>query len=84
MKYDLPRNIITLLNAFNLPEDNITASNYEAAFNQLNSSSPETVFGLDIKTCDMQTLLSEVTTSMNTLDQCIQVIHFSYSYVLCF
>uniref|UniRef100_A0AAQ4Q2J1 Transporter n=1 Tax=Gasterosteus aculeatus aculeatus TaxID=481459 RepID=A0AAQ4Q2J1_GASAC len=53
------RNIITLLNAFNLPEDNITASNYEAAFNQLNSSSPETVLGLDIKTCDMQTLLSE-------------------------
>uniref|UniRef100_A0AAQ4R8G9 Transporter n=1 Tax=Gasterosteus aculeatus aculeatus TaxID=481459 RepID=A0AAQ4R8G9_GASAC len=52
-------NIITLLNAFNLPEDNITASNYEAAFNQLNSSSPETVLGLDIKTCDMQTLLSE-------------------------
>uniref|UniRef100_A0AAQ4RRH0 Transporter n=1 Tax=Gasterosteus aculeatus aculeatus TaxID=481459 RepID=A0AAQ4RRH0_GASAC len=60
-KFDncISENIITLLNAFNLPEDNITASNYEAAFNQLNSSSPETVLGLDIKTCDMQTLLSE-------------------------
>nr|XP_040043687.1 sodium-dependent neutral amino acid transporter B(0)AT1-like [Gasterosteus aculeatus aculeatus] len=60
-KYDICMNdnIIKLLNTFELPEDNITVSNYEAAFNQLNSSSPETVLGLDIKTCDMQTLLSE-------------------------
>ncbi|KAL6100048.1 slc6a19 [Pungitius sinensis] len=60
-KYDncLNNNIISLLNTFDLPEDNITASDYEAALNRLNSSSPETVLGLDLKTCDIQTLLSE-------------------------
>ena len=52
---------MTLLNAFDLPEDSITTSNYEAAFNHLNSSSHDIVLGLDIKTCDMQRLLSEVT-----------------------
>jgi len=58
--YVLPSNILTLLNAFDLPEDNITSSNYEAAFNHLNSTYPDTVLGLDIKTCDIQTLLSQV------------------------
>ncbi|XP_013765184.1 sodium-dependent neutral amino acid transporter B(0)AT1-like [Pundamilia nyererei] len=55
----LIRNIRTLLNGFELPEDSITASNYNAALHHLNSSNPDTVFGLDIKTCDMQKLLSE-------------------------
>lgn len=55
---------MTLLNAFDLPfEENITASNYEAAFDRLNSSYPDIIRGLDIKTCDMQNLLSEVTTA---------------------
>ncbi|XP_054461831.1 sodium-dependent neutral amino acid transporter B(0)AT1-like [Anoplopoma fimbria] len=60
-KYDncISDNIMTLLNAFDLPEDNITSSNYEAALKNLNSSYPDTVLGLDIKACDMQTLLSE-------------------------
>ncbi|XP_068567033.1 sodium-dependent neutral amino acid transporter B(0)AT1-like isoform X2 [Cebidichthys violaceus] len=60
-KYDncINDNIMTLQNTFDLPEDNITTSNYEAALNHLNSSYPDTVLGLDIKTCDMQTLLSE-------------------------
>ncbi|KAK5883918.1 hypothetical protein CesoFtcFv8_020193 [Champsocephalus esox] len=60
-KYDtcISDNIMTLLNEFELPEDNITTSNYEEAFNSLNSSYPDIVRGLDIKTCDMQTLLSE-------------------------
>uniref|UniRef100_A0A3B4EU14 Transporter n=1 Tax=Pundamilia nyererei TaxID=303518 RepID=A0A3B4EU14_9CICH len=53
------QNIRTLLNGFELPEDSITASNYNAALHHLNSSNPDTVFGLDIKTCDMQKLLSE-------------------------
>lgn len=48
------------MNAFDLPEDNITTANYDAAFTQLNSSFPEVVLGLDIKTCDMQKLLSQV------------------------
>uniref|UniRef100_A0A3Q3F974 Transporter n=1 Tax=Labrus bergylta TaxID=56723 RepID=A0A3Q3F974_9LABR len=52
-------NILTLLNAFDLPEDSITTSNYEAAFHHLNSSNPDIVFGLGIKPCDMQKLLSE-------------------------
>ncbi|XP_069372749.1 sodium-dependent neutral amino acid transporter B(0)AT1-like [Paralichthys olivaceus] len=60
-KYEkcISENIMKLLNAFNLPEDNITTSNYEAAYNHLNSSNPDIVLGLDIKTCDMQKLLSE-------------------------
>ncbi|CAN9503800.1 unnamed protein product [Ophioblennius macclurei] len=60
-KYDncMNENILTLLNAFDLPEDNITASNYEAAFNQLNASDHDVVLGLNIKTCDMHKLLSE-------------------------
>ncbi|KAI9531890.1 hypothetical protein NQZ68_037124 [Dissostichus eleginoides] len=60
-KYDtcISDNIEKLLNRFELPEDNITTSNYEEAFNSLNSSYPDIVLGLDIKTCDMQTLLSE-------------------------
>ncbi|XP_053190163.1 sodium-dependent neutral amino acid transporter B(0)AT1-like [Scomber japonicus] len=60
-KYDqcISENIITLLNGFNLPEDSIIQSNYEEAFNHLNSSYPDTVLGLNLKTCDMQKLLSE-------------------------
>ncbi|KAL3044122.1 hypothetical protein OYC64_003873 [Pagothenia borchgrevinki] len=60
-KYDtcISDNIMTFLNTFELPEDNITTSNYEEAFNSLNSSYPDIVLRLDIKTCDMQTLLSE-------------------------
>ncbi|XP_039877056.1 sodium-dependent neutral amino acid transporter B(0)AT1-like [Simochromis diagramma] len=60
-KYDtcISENIRMLLNGFELPEDSITASNYNAALHHLNSSNPDTVFGLDIKTCDMQKLLSE-------------------------
>uniref|UniRef100_A0A3P8VQA4 Transporter n=1 Tax=Cynoglossus semilaevis TaxID=244447 RepID=A0A3P8VQA4_CYNSE len=52
-------NVMTLLNAFDLPEDNITSSNYEEALNRLNSSYPDVVSGLDIKTCNLQKLLSE-------------------------
>ncbi|XP_030596802.1 sodium-dependent neutral amino acid transporter B(0)AT1-like [Archocentrus centrarchus] len=55
----ISENIRTLLNAFELPEDTITSSNYNAILHHLNSSYPDTVFGLNIKTCDMQKLLSE-------------------------
>ncbi|XP_023137428.2 sodium-dependent neutral amino acid transporter B(0)AT1-like [Amphiprion ocellaris] len=60
-KYEncISENIMTLLNAFNLPEDSITTSNYDTALNHLNSSSPDIILGLDFKTCDMQKLLSE-------------------------
>ncbi|KAM9384497.1 sodium-dependent neutral amino acid transporter B(0)AT1-like [Pholidichthys leucotaenia] len=52
-------NIRTLLNAFDLAEDSITESNYDIAFNYLNSSFPDTVLGLDIKVCEIQKFLSE-------------------------
>lgn len=59
---------MTLLNTFDLPfEENITTSNYEAVFDRLNSSYPDIVLGLDIKTCDMQTFLSEVTIRKNII-----------------
>ncbi|XP_041868335.1 sodium-dependent neutral amino acid transporter B(0)AT1-like [Melanotaenia boesemani] len=60
-KYDncINENIMTLSNAFDLPEDSIATSSYDAAFNHLNSSYPDVVLGLNIKTCDMQKLLSE-------------------------
>ncbi|KAA8586185.1 hypothetical protein FQN60_007754, partial [Etheostoma spectabile] len=50
-------NIMTLLNAYDLPEDSISTSNYDTAFHHLNSSSPDIILGLDIKICDLQTLL---------------------------
>ncbi|XP_075868228.1 sodium-dependent neutral amino acid transporter B(0)AT1-like isoform X2 [Nelusetta ayraudi] len=60
-KYDncFSSNILTLLNEFDLPEGNITAATYDTALAQLNSSFPEIVSGLDIKTCDMHKLLSQ-------------------------
>ncbi|XP_054873828.1 sodium-dependent neutral amino acid transporter B(0)AT1-like isoform X3 [Amphiprion ocellaris] len=56
----ISENIKILVNAFNLPEDSITTSNYDTALNHLNSSSPDIILVLDFKTCDMQKLLSEV------------------------
>ncbi|XP_030002855.1 sodium-dependent neutral amino acid transporter B(0)AT1-like [Sphaeramia orbicularis] len=60
-KYDacISENIRTLLNAFDLPEGNITTSNYDEAFNRLNSSHPDTILQLDIEICDMHKFLSE-------------------------
>uniref|UniRef100_A0A665TH88 Transporter n=1 Tax=Echeneis naucrates TaxID=173247 RepID=A0A665TH88_ECHNA len=44
-KYDncISENIMKLLNAFELPEENITTSNYETMFTHLNGSYPEIV-----------------------------------------
>ncbi|XP_036000831.1 sodium-dependent neutral amino acid transporter B(0)AT1-like isoform X2 [Fundulus heteroclitus] len=60
-KYDtcVSENIRTLLNSFNLPESSINTTNYDAAFNHLNSSHPDVILGLDLQTCDMQKFLSE-------------------------
>ncbi|XP_075868224.1 sodium-dependent neutral amino acid transporter B(0)AT1-like [Nelusetta ayraudi] len=60
-KYEdcIESNILTLMNKFELPEGNITAATYDTALAQLNSSFPEIVSGLDIKTCDMHKLLSQ-------------------------
>ncbi|XP_061838408.1 sodium-dependent neutral amino acid transporter B(0)AT1-like [Nerophis lumbriciformis] len=60
-KYDMciNANILSLINGFDLPEDSITPSNYDLAFQHLNSSDPDFVLGLSMKTCDIQKLLSE-------------------------
>ncbi|KAK9958216.1 hypothetical protein ABG768_012390 [Culter alburnus] len=55
----LESNILALLNAFDLPEGNITESNYDSVLQHLNSTSPAVIQELQLKTCDLQTLLSE-------------------------
>ncbi|KAJ8335114.1 hypothetical protein SKAU_G00407530 [Synaphobranchus kaupii] len=55
----LGRNILALTNTFDLPEGNITESNYVEALHSLNSTSPEIIQGLSLKTCDLNTFLSE-------------------------
>ncbi|XP_061886134.1 sodium-dependent neutral amino acid transporter B(0)AT1-like [Entelurus aequoreus] len=60
-KYDdcLAGNILTLINAFNLPEDNITGSNYDHMLGYLNQTNPEVFQDLPIQKCDMQFFLSQ-------------------------
>ncbi|XP_036433770.1 sodium-dependent neutral amino acid transporter B(0)AT1 [Colossoma macropomum] len=55
----LSGNIMALLNVFELPEGNITESNYTEALKILNSTEPELIQGLNLKICDMQVLLSQ-------------------------
>ncbi|XP_030644513.1 sodium-dependent neutral amino acid transporter B(0)AT1-like [Chanos chanos] len=55
----LSGNILALLNAFDLPEGNITESNYDESLKSLNSTSPDIIQGLNLKTCDMQSFLSQ-------------------------
>ncbi|CAB1350479.1 unnamed protein product, partial [Coregonus sp. 'balchen'] len=52
-------NILALLNAFSLPEGNITEGNYAESLQNLNGTFPEIVRGLNLKTCDLQTFLSQ-------------------------
>ncbi|XP_007241499.3 sodium-dependent neutral amino acid transporter B(0)AT1-like [Astyanax mexicanus] len=60
-RYDecLNGNILALLNAFDLPDGNISDTNYAEVLNNLNSTNPGLVQNLQLKTCDLQTLLSE-------------------------
>ncbi|XP_036371937.1 sodium-dependent neutral amino acid transporter B(0)AT1-like [Megalops cyprinoides] len=55
----LSGNILALLNAFDLPEGNITEENYEEVLQSLNSTSSEIIQGLNLRTCDLNTFLSE-------------------------
>ncbi|XP_062302242.1 sodium-dependent neutral amino acid transporter B(0)AT1 [Osmerus eperlanus] len=55
----LEGNILALINAFNLPEGNITDVNYADMLQSFNSTFPETVQGLNLKTCDLNTFLSD-------------------------
>uniref|UniRef100_A0A8C1ZF39 Transporter n=1 Tax=Cyprinus carpio TaxID=7962 RepID=A0A8C1ZF39_CYPCA len=52
-------NILTLMNTFDLPEGNITESNYDGFLQHLNSTVPAVFQDLQLKTCDMQTFLSQ-------------------------
>uniref|UniRef100_A0A672M0B5 Sodium-dependent neutral amino acid transporter B(0)AT1-like n=1 Tax=Sinocyclocheilus grahami TaxID=75366 RepID=A0A672M0B5_SINGR len=52
-------NILTLMNTFDLPEGNITESNYDSFLQHLNSTAPVIFQELQLKTCDMQTFLSQ-------------------------
>ncbi|XP_053718305.1 sodium-dependent neutral amino acid transporter B(0)AT1-like [Synchiropus splendidus] len=60
-KYEhcINENILTLINAFDIPEDSITAETFKPAYAHLNSSYPDVVQGLDIKSCHLQTFLSQ-------------------------
>ncbi|XP_028820469.1 sodium-dependent neutral amino acid transporter B(0)AT1 [Denticeps clupeoides] len=52
-------NILELINAFDLPEGNITQSNYDEVLQSLNSTQPEIIQTLNLQTCDMQAFLSQ-------------------------
>ncbi|XP_064205123.1 sodium-dependent neutral amino acid transporter B(0)AT1-like [Anguilla rostrata] len=60
-KFDdcLAGNILSLMNTFDLAEGNVTESNYAEVLQSLNSTSPEIIQGLSLKTCDLSTFLSE-------------------------
>uniref|UniRef100_A0A672KN05 Transporter n=1 Tax=Sinocyclocheilus grahami TaxID=75366 RepID=A0A672KN05_SINGR len=52
-------NILTLLNTFDLPEGSITQSNYHEALHSLNTTNPDIISSLALKTCDLNSFLSE-------------------------
>ncbi|XP_030639132.1 solute carrier family 6 member 19b [Chanos chanos] len=55
----LEGNILALLNTFDLPEGNITSSNYEEVLQTLNATNSDVIASLNLKTCDLNTFLSE-------------------------
>ncbi|XP_074731915.1 sodium-dependent neutral amino acid transporter B(0)AT3-like isoform X2 [Strix uralensis] len=55
----LDRNIINIINEFDLPEESIVRQNYTAWINFLNSSYPEKIAGLKLKSCDFQEFLDQ-------------------------
>ncbi|XP_061520450.1 sodium-dependent neutral amino acid transporter B(0)AT1-like [Phycodurus eques] len=52
-------NILKLINAFDLPESNITESNYDNMLLYLNQTNSDVVQNLKIQPCDMQFFLSQ-------------------------
>nr|XP_057902810.1 sodium-dependent neutral amino acid transporter B(0)AT1-like [Doryrhamphus excisus] len=60
-RYDdcLGGNILKMINAFNLPENNITESNYDEMLRYLNHTNPDVFNTLEIQKCDMQFFLSQ-------------------------
>ncbi|XP_048371335.1 sodium-dependent neutral amino acid transporter B(0)AT1-like [Sphaerodactylus townsendi] len=60
-RYDdcFSQNILTLTNAFDLPEGNITEGNFETMQALYNRTDPETFATLKFQTCDLDTFLSD-------------------------
>lgn len=54
------RNIISIINEFDLPEQSIMRENYTDWITFLNSSYPEKIAGLKLKSCDLQEFLDQV------------------------
>ncbi|XP_048848460.1 sodium-dependent neutral amino acid transporter B(0)AT1-like isoform X4 [Brienomyrus brachyistius] len=52
-------NILALMNTFDLPEGSITQSNYSEVLQYHNITSPDIIQSLNLKTCDLNTFLSE-------------------------
>ncbi|XP_075600771.1 sodium-dependent neutral amino acid transporter B(0)AT3 isoform X2 [Balearica regulorum gibbericeps] len=57
--YNPPKNIISIINEFDLPEESIIRQNYTAWISFLNSSYPEKIAGLKLKSCDLQEFLDQ-------------------------
>ncbi|XP_048795302.1 inactive sodium-dependent neutral amino acid transporter B(0)AT3 isoform X2 [Lagopus muta] len=53
----LDRNIISVINEYDLPEQSITRQNYTDWITFLNSSNPKKLAGLKLKSCDLQEFL---------------------------
>ncbi|KAK1173429.1 sodium-dependent neutral amino acid transporter B(0)AT1-like [Acipenser oxyrinchus oxyrinchus] len=53
------RNILSLMNTFDLPERNITADNYDKILENLNLTYPEVIKNLNLETCNLDAFLSE-------------------------
>lgn len=51
---------MALLNTFDLAESDITEYNYHQVVKHFNETHPEVIQGLALKTCDLNTFLSEV------------------------
>ncbi|KAM3873378.1 sodium-dependent neutral amino acid transporter B(0)AT3-like [Diretmus argenteus] len=52
-------NILTLTNAFNIGDENITLDNYDDWLSHLNNTDPSEVESLHLKTCNLQTFLDQ-------------------------
>ncbi|KAG5856712.1 inactive sodium-dependent neutral amino acid transporter B(0)AT3 [Anguilla rostrata] len=53
------QNVLSLTNAFSIGDKNITMQNYDLWLEQLNTTDPEKVADLQLRTCDLQTFLDQ-------------------------
>lgn len=60
----LSRNILTLINGFDLPEGSVTEENFKETQQQYNYSNPMAFAQLQFQTCDLNSFLSEVSKSL--------------------